>query len=224
MRVLIVDDDIETAAFLRRALDRLGHAVDIVADGNDAVWMATEVTYDAIVLDVNIPPPDGFEVCRHLRAHDVWSSVLFLTGRNDVVDRVAGLDAGGDDYLVKPFSVAELDARLRAVRRRGNPVRPPVIRLGNLEIDPNARTVRQQGLEVALTAKEFQLLEALAQSRGDVLSRSRLQERLWDFAFEARSNIVDALVRRVRAKLDIAASTATIETVRGVGYRISVKS
>lgn len=222
MRVLIVEDDDEVSHLLRQALGGAGHAVDIVDAGIDAIWMATEITYDAIVLDVNIPDPDGFEVCKRLRAQDIWAPVLFLTGRDDVADRVKGLNAGGDDYLVKPISMAELAARLQAVRRRGNPVRPVVTCVGDLEIDPSTQKVRRRGIEVSLSPREFRLVETLAQNPGDVLSRDALHERLWDFAFEARSNVIDTLVRRVRAKLDLPGERSSIETVRGVGYRMVV--
>jgi len=224
MRLLIADDDPSVADFLRLALGRAGHAVDVVSDGTDALWMATEVSYDAILLDVNLPPPDGFEVCRGLRAGQVWSPVLFLTGRAEVADRVAGLDAGGDDYLTKPVSVAELEARLRAITRRGPSPRPVVVVVGDVEVDPGNRTVRRQGVEIALTAKEFLLLETLVRNEGRVVSRSRLHEELWDFAFDARSNVIEVLVRRLRGKVDIPFGRSSIETVRGTGYRFSPDS
>lgn len=220
MRVLIAEDDADVVQALRLALGRSGHAVDAVTNGADAIWMATEVTYDAILLDVNLPPPDGFEVCRRLRDAEVWSAVIFVTGRDEVADRIAGLDAGGDDYLVKPFSLAELDARLRAVTRRGVMARPAVLRVGDIEIDPSARRVRRAGIEISLTPKEFVLLEMLARDEGNVVARSSIHETLWDFAFDAKSNVVEALVRRLRAKLDEPSGPSTIETVRGVGYRL----
>ncbi|MGH9024338.1 MAG: response regulator transcription factor [Acidimicrobiia bacterium] len=224
MRLLIADDDPSVADFLRLALSRAGHAVDVVSDGPDALWMATEVSYDAILLDVNLPPPDGFEVCRSLRASQVWAPVIFLTGRGEVADRVAGLDAGGDDYLTKPVSVAELEARLRAITRRGPSERPVVVVAGDVEVDPGNRTARRQGVEIALTAKEFLLLETLVRNEGRVVSRSRLHEELWDFAFDARSNVIEVLVRRLRGKVDIPFGRSSIETVRGTGYRFSPDS
>lgn len=221
MRLLIADDDPDVVEFLQEALERAGHAVDTVFEGQDAIWMASEVEYDAIVLDVNLPPPDGFEVCRALRAREIWAPVLFLTGRGEIADRVTGLDAGGDDYLTKPVSIAELEARLRAVGRRVPSLRPAILRAGDLEIDPASREVRRAGVPIALTPKEFSLLVTLVRNEGRVLSRSRLHEALWDFAFDARSNVLEALVRRLRAKLDEPFETASIETVRGAGYRFS---
>ncbi|MGI9032297.1 MAG: response regulator transcription factor [Acidimicrobiales bacterium] len=220
MRLMVVEDDEEVIGLLQRALGRSGHAVDVTTNGEDAIWMATEVSFDAILLDVNVPPPDGFEVCRRLRAAEVWASVIFLTGRDEVSDRVTGLDAGGDDYLVKPFSLAELDARLRAVGRRGRAARPTVLSVGDLAIDPGEKRVRRSGVDVCLSPKEFQLLETLAQHPGEVVTRGSLYELLWDFAFEARSNVVDALVTRLRAKIDRPFGRASVETVRGFGYRL----
>jgi two-component system OmpR family response regulator len=221
VRLLIADDDPDVVEILKVALERTGHAVDAVSDGQDALWMAGEVPYDAILLDVNLPPPDGFDVCRRLRRDEVWTPVLFLTGRADVVDRVTGLDAGGDDYLTKPVSMAELEARLRAVRRRAPSARPIILRVGDLEVDPSTRVARRAGVDVVLTAKEFLLLEILVRHAGQVVSRSRLHEELWDFAFDARSNVIEALVRRLRAKVDEPFGRASIETVRGTGYRLS---
>lgn len=223
MRILIAEDDPDVAVAMRFALSRAGHAVDAVDDGEDAVFMAAEIGYDAILLDVNLPPPDGFEVCRRLRARDVWTPVAFLTGRDAIADRVTGLDAGGDDYLVKPVSVKELEARLRALVRRGPAARPAVVRAGDLEIDPASRHVSRSGQTVVLTAKEFLLLELLARHPGEVVSRSDLREKLWDFAFDPRSNVLEALVRRVRAKVDVPFGRTSVETVRGVGYRLVVE-
>ncbi len=222
MRLLIADDDPFVADFLRLALTRAGHAVDVVSNGSDALWMAAEVRYDAVLLDVSMPSPDGFEVCRGLRAHEVWTPVIFLTGRGEVADRVAGLDAGGDDYMTKPVSVAELEARLRSITRRGPTQRPVVVVAGDLEVEPGNRTVRRQGVEIALTAKEFALLESLVRNKGQVVSRSYLREELWDFAFDARSNVIEALVRRLRSKVDVPFGRSSIETVRGSGYRFSL--
>lgn len=222
MRLLIAEDDRDVAAVMRIALGRAGHAVDAVGDGEDAVFMAAEIDYDAILLDVNLPPPDGFEVCRRLRARQVWAPVVFLTGRDAVGDRVTGLDAGGDDYLVKPVSVRELEARLRALTRRAGVARPTVLRIGDLEIDPASHQVERDGERIALTAKEFLLLETLARQPGQVVARSVLREKLWDFAFDPRSNVLDALVRRVRAKIDAPFGCVSLETVRGVGYRLTV--
>ncbi|MGQ0743831.1 MAG: response regulator transcription factor [Acidimicrobiales bacterium] len=220
MRVLVADDDAEVRLLLQRSLGRAGHAVDVVGKGDDALWMAGEVAYDAIVLDVNMPTSDGFTVCRQLRENQIWAPVLFLTGRDDVADRVTGLDAGADDYLVKPFSLAELEARLRSITRRRHQARPTTVDVGDLSIDPGARRVTRGGVEIVLTSKEFLLLEYLARHAGEALSRSAVHEQLWDFAFEPRSNVVDALVRRLRAKVDEPFGRSTIQTVRGTGYRL----
>ena len=224
MRLLIAEVDLEVAGMLRHALERAGHAVDTVTDGAGALWMAGEVAYDAILLDVDIPPPDGFEVCRQLRDRQVWAPVIFLTGRGGTTDKVLGLNAGGDDYLVKPFPIEELDARLRAVSRRGQPTRPAVLRAGDLELDPGARRARRGPTEIALTPKEFSLLELLVRHAGEALSRERLHETLWDFAFEPGSNVIDALVLRLRRKLDPPAGPSPIETIRGFGYRWAADS
>ncbi len=221
MRLLVAEDDTEVSALLCKTLRQDGHAVDIATAGDEAVWMAKEAAYDAILLDVNLPPPDGFAVCRELRASSVWSPVIFLTGRTEVSDRVEGLDAGGDDYLVKPFSLTELEARLRALTRRGAPARPVVLRAGDLQLDPASRRVVRGGVEIGLTPKEYLLLELLVRHQGETLSRLAIHERLWDFAFDPGSNVLDALVKRLRRKVDEPFGRSSIVTVRGVGHRFS---
>jgi two-component system, OmpR family, response regulator len=218
VRLLLVDDDDEILLFLGRALRKDGHAVDVVTDGTDAVWMAGAVSYDAILLDVNLPPPDGFEVCRRLRRAEIWSPLIFLTARAEVVDRVAGLDAGGDDYLVKPVAVEELDARLRALSRRAAPARPVRLEGGDLVVDTATRAVRRGEVAIDLTPKEFALLELLLRDRGRVVTRAKIHESLWDFAYEPESNVVDALIRRLRCRIDEPFGQSSITTVRGVGY------
>jgi two-component system OmpR family response regulator len=220
VRVLIVEDDPKMAGLLRRGLVEEGHAADVAASGDDALWMAAAVEYDAIVLDVMLPGMDGFAVCRQLRRDGVWSPVLMLTARDAVEDRVAGLDAGADDYLPKPFSFSELLARLRALARRGAAERPTVVEIGDLRLDPAARRVWRGETEIDLSAKEFALLEAFVQRPDQVLSRGRLLEHAWDFAYEARSNVVDVYVRYLREKIDRPFGRSTLETVRGMGYRL----
>jgi two-component system, OmpR family, response regulator len=220
MRVLIVEDEARMADVLRRALVRDGAAADLAVDGDEALELATIVEYDAVVLDVVLPGRSGFEVCRMLRDRGVWAPVLMLTALDAVDDRVAGLDAGADDYLVKPFALAELQARLRALTRRGRPERPAVLAVGDLRLDPARRQVRRGEREIELSAKEFALLEALMRRRGEVLSRLELIESAWDLAYENRSNVVDVYVRRLRRKLDDPLGAATIDTVRGAGYRL----
>jgi two-component system OmpR family response regulator len=222
MRVLIVEDEPKMAGLVRRGLVEEGHAVDVAAKGEDAVWMAEAHPYDAIVLDVMLPGLSGFETCRTLRNNGVWTPVLMLTARDGVEDRVSGLDAGADDYLTKPFSLAELLARLRALVRRGGPERPTELVVGDLKLDPASRRVWRDEHEIALSPKEFALLETFMRRPGAVLSRLQLLEHAWDFAYENRSNVVDVYVRYLREKIDRPFGRNSIETVRGAGYRLAV--
>jgi two-component system OmpR family response regulator len=220
MRVLIVEDEVRMASLIRRGLVQEGIAADIAASGEDALWMAGAHDYDGIVLDVLLPGLSGFETCRRLRESGIWAPVLMLTARDSVEDRVAGLDTGADDYLVKPFAFAELLARLRALARRGEVERPSVLEVGDLLLDPASREVRRGSTEIRLSAKEFALLETFMRRPGEVLSRLLLLEHAWDFAYENRSNIVDVYVRRLRTKLDEPFGRTSLETVRGAGYRL----
>jgi two-component system, OmpR family, response regulator len=220
MRVLVVEDEIKMGRLLERGLTEEGHAADVARSGDDALWMAAATEYDAIVLDVMLPGRDGFEVCRELRERGVWSPVLMLTARDAVRDRVEGLDAGADDYLAKPFAFAELLARLRALVRRGAVERPAVLEVGDLRLDPATRVVRRGDVEIPLSAKEFALLETFMRRPGEVLSRYQLLEHVWDFDYENRSNVVDVYVRYLREKVDRPFGRDSIETVRGVGYRL----
>jgi len=220
MRVLVVEDEARMAGLIRRGLAGEGLAADIAGRGEDAVWMAEAHDYDAIVLDVMLPGIDGFETCRRLRAAGVWAPVLMLTARDAVEDRVAGLDHGADDYLVKPFAFAELLARLRALARRGDQERPNVLCVGDLTLDPAARQVRRGEAEISLSAKEFSLLETFMRRPGEVLSRLHLLEHAWDFAYENRSNVVDVYIGHLRRKIDEPFGRRSLETVRGAGYRL----
>jgi two-component system OmpR family response regulator len=220
MRVLIVEDELRMASLIRRGLEHEGLAPDIACSGEDALWMASAHDYDAVVLDVMLPDLDGFEVCRRLRTAGVWSPVLMLTARDSVDDRVAGLDSGADDYLVKPFAFAELLARLRALARRGETGRPAVLAVGDLRLDPATREVTRAATQISLSAKEFALLETFMRRPGEVLSRFHLLEHAWDFAYENRSNVVDVYVRRLRRKIDEPFGRESLETVRGIGYRL----
>jgi two-component system OmpR family response regulator len=220
MRVLVVEDEAKLARLLARGLGEEGHVADVAGRGEDALWMAKAAPYDAIVLDVMLPGLDGFETCRELRANDVWAPVLFLTARDEVADRVRGLDSGADDYLVKPFSFAELLARLRALVRRAPGERPAELEAGDLRLDPAAHRAWRGEVEIDLSAKEFALLEVFMRRPGETLSRQQLLDGAWDMAFDARSNVVDVYVRYLREKVDRPFDRHSLETVRGVGYRL----
>ena len=220
MRILVVEDELKMAGLLHRGLAEEGHVVDVAAKGDDGLWMAGEVEYDAIVLDLMLPGMNGFDLCRRLREGGVWTPVLMLTARDSVEDRVAGLDAGADDYLPKPFSFAELFARLRALARRGAAERPPMLQVGDLRLDPATRQLWRGAAEISLSAKEFAVMETFMRRPGHVLTREQLLEHAWDFAFEPNSNVVDVYVRYLREKVDRPFGRRSIQTVRGVGYRL----
>ena len=220
MRVLIVEDDLRMASLLRRGLTGEGLAADVAVNGEDALWQAQAHPYDAIVLDVMLPGLDGFETCRRLRAEGIWVPVLMLTARDAVEDRVRGLDEGADDYLTKPFSLAELTARLSALARRGGVERPAVLEVGGLRLDPATREVRRDGVAIELSAREFALLETFMRRPGQVLTQDQLLEAAWDLGFAHRSNVVEVYVRYLREKIDRPFGIVSIETVRGAGYRL----
>ncbi len=220
MRILLVEDEFKMARALRRGLEQEGHSVDMSADGDEALARAVESEYDVIVLDVMLPGRDGFSVCRELRARGRWAPVLMLTARDAVEDRIRGLDAGADDYLVKPFAFGELLARLRALVRRGASERPPVITVGDVALDPAAHTVARDGRLVELSAREFSLLEFLMRHPGEVVSRTRILEQVWDVNYEGFSNVVDVYVGYLRRKLEQPFGRPLIRTVRGVGYAL----
>jgi two-component system, OmpR family, response regulator len=220
MRVLIIEDDLPLAAALRRGLRAEGIVADVAAKGEDALWMASATQFDAVVLDVMLPGIDGFETCKRLRNDGVWAPIIMLTARDAIEDRVRGLDMGADDYLTKPFSLAELLARLRALARRGAVERPSVLEVGDLRMDPATRQVWRGDTEVHLSAKEFALLEAFMRRPGEVLSQFQLLEHAWDYNYENRSNVVEVYVRYLRQKIDRPFGVESIETVRGAGYRL----
>jgi two-component system OmpR family response regulator len=213
-----------TAGLLRRGLSEEGYSVDIAVDGPDAVWQASEFSYDAVVLDVMLPGYDGIEVCRELRSRGRWAPVLMLTARDDLAARVRGLDSGADDYLAKPFSFDELFARLRALIRRGAPERPAQLRSGGLRLDPATRQAWRGEAELELSPKEFALLELFLRHPGQVLTRTRILEHVWDYTYDGVSNVVDQYVGYLRRKVDRPFGTAQLETVRGVGYRLRAAS
>jgi two-component system OmpR family response regulator len=222
MRVLVVEDSVKMAGLIRRGLQSDGLAADIAADGEDALWMAGSTQYDVIVLDVMLPGIDGFAVCRRLREDGVWAPVLMLTARDAIEDRVQGLDTGADDYLTKPFSFAELTARLRALARRGHIEQPTVLHAGDLHLDPATKRAWRGAADLSLSSKEFALLETFMRRPGQVLDRFQLLENAWDYDYENRSNIVDVYVRYLREKIDRPFGIESLETVRGSGYRLRV--
>jgi two-component system, OmpR family, response regulator len=224
MRILVVEDEMKMARAIRRGLENDGHTVETLDNGDDALFWAAEQHFDAIVLDVMLPGQDGFSVCRGLRAARIWTPVLMLTARGGVEDRIAGLDAGADDYLVKPFALGELLARLRALVRRGPAERAPQIVVGDIVLDPAAHTVTRAGVAVDLSPREFSLLEYLARHPGEVLRRGDILDHVWDYNYDGLSNVVDVYVGYLRKKLEKPFGSQVIRAVRGVGYALEAKS
>ena len=220
VRLLVVEDDERMALLLKRALEEDGYAVDVAGDGAEALWLGQETDYDAVVMDGMLPGMDGFDVVRRWRAGQRWVPILMLTARTGFAARIEGLDAGADDYLAKPFNFGELSARIRALVRRGAGERPAILRAGDLILDPASRRVTRAGQRIELTAKEFALLELLMRHRGDVLSRTRILENVWDFAYDPTSNVVDQYIGSLRRKLDRPFDRDDVQTVRGAGYRL----
>jgi two-component system OmpR family response regulator len=220
MRILIVEDDPKMAAVIGKGMRGEGIAADIADSGEDAIWMVGSTDYDALVVDIMLPGIDGFEVCRRLRKEGIWTPVLMLTARDAVEDRIAGLDGGADDYLIKPFSMAELLARLRALTRRGPVERPAVLAVGELRLDPARRQAWRGEAEIRLSPTEFAMLETFMRRPGEVLTRDQLLEHVWDYSYENRSNIVESYVRFLRQKIDRPFGVESVETVRGAGYRM----
>jgi two-component system OmpR family response regulator len=220
VHVLLVEDEVRMAAAIRRALRAEGIVADIAPTGGEAMAMARANEYDVLVLDVMLPDIDGFETCRRLRAERVWVPIIMLTARDAIEDRVRGLDQGADDYLTKPFSLAELLARLRALARRGPVERPAVLEVGDLRLDPATWQVWRGDAEIALSAREFAVLETFMRRPGQVLSHLQLLDAAWDLGYEQRSNVVEVYVRYLREKIDRPFGLKSLETVRGVGYRL----
>jgi two-component system, OmpR family, response regulator len=220
VRVLVVEDEVKLAALIRKALHEQGLLADVAVKGEDALWMAGSTPYDVVVLDVNLPGIDGFETCRRLREDGIATPILMLTARDAIDDRIVGLDSGADDYLVKPFDFGELFARVRALARRGPVQRGTTLTVGDLSLDVASRTVRRGDVEIPLSGKELQLIEVFMRRPGEVLSRYDLLEGAWDMRYESRSNVVDVYIRYLREKIDRPFGVTTIETVRGLGYRM----
>jgi DNA-binding response OmpR family regulator len=218
--LLLVEDDRKLVRALERGLAREGYAVDVAYSGEEALERVSGRTYDAVVLDVMLPGADGFEVCEAMRREQRTLPVLMLTARSEVADRIRGLDAGADDYLVKPFDFGELLARLRALGRRSQSERAPLVEVGELRLDAATRTVTRAGLEVELTAREFEVLELLARHDGQVVSRRQMLDQIWDGDDDGSPNVVDVYVGYLRRKLEDASGRQLIRTVRGVGFML----
>ncbi len=218
VKLLIVEDDTRLTAVIGRGLRRLGHIVDVVTTVDDARWSAAESSHAVYVLDVMLPDGDGFDLCRTLRAEGDWTPVLMLTARDAVADRVRGLDVGADDYLVKPFAFAELEARLRALARRGPSERPTKLEIGTLTVDAGAHRATVGHTDLPLTARQFAMLELLAKRPDQVLTRAMILDELWDWAFEGDPRIVDVYIGGLRRLLRDLPGAPTISTVRGIGY------
>ena len=224
MRILLVEDDLQIARFIRKGLSESSYAVDTVTTGEAALYEAAVGNYDAVILDVIIPGPDGFEVARRLRAEKINVPILMLTARDTVPDRILGLDAGADDYLVKPFQFAELLARLRALLRRGGPTHATVITVGGLEIDTRSHRVRVDSSAIALTTKEYALLEYLARNAGRVVGRAEIADHVWNEEFDPFSNLIEVYVNRLRRNIEKVSPRRLIHTVRGSGYMLDEES
>ena len=220
MRVLIVDDEIPLAETVRRGLANAGFVAEVMHNGEDALWAASENAYDAIVLDIMLPRLNGYRVLEELRKRQVWTPVLMLTAKDGEYDQTDAFDLGADDYLTKPFSFLVLVARLRALIRRGGPERPVVLSCGDLTLDPSRRRVHRNGEQIVLTPREFGLLEFLMRHRGDVVTKGEILDGVWDPAFEGDPNVVEVYVRYLRRKIDAPFGRHAIETVRGMGYRL----
>ncbi|MFM0629688.1 MULTISPECIES: heavy metal response regulator transcription factor [Paraburkholderia] len=222
MRILVIEDELKTAAYLKKGLEESGYAVDVANDGPQGLILAQEEEYDVIVLDVMLPGMDGWTIVKTLRATRT-TPVLFLTARDDVDDRVRGLELGADDYLVKPFAFVELLARVRTLARRGPPRESELIKVGDLEMDVNRRRVKRGGMRIDLTPREFSLLQLLARRQGEVLSRTQIASYVWDMNFDSDTNVVEVAIRRLRTKIDDNFPVKLIHTVRGVGYVLELK-
>lgn len=224
MRILLVEDDADIARFIRKGLTEQSYAVDVVTTGEEALYQASISVYDGIILDVIIPAPDGMEVCRRLRAEGLNLPILMLTARDLVSDRISGLDAGADDYLVKPFEFGELLARVRAMLRRTGTPHRTVLTVGGLEIDTRSHRVRIDGDAVALTTKEYALLEYLAHNAGQIVGREEIADHVWNQDFDPFSNLIEVYVNRLRRNIEKVSTKKLIHTIRGAGYMLEERA
>lgn len=220
MKVLVVEDETRLASTLKVGLQAEGFVAVSAADGVDGLWQATENEFDVVVLDIMLPGLNGYEVLRRMRARGVWTPVLVLTAKDGEYDQTDAFDLGADDYLTKPFSFRVLVARLRALVRRGAPQRPPVLTAGTLSVDPARRMVQRAGTQISLTPREYGLLEFLMRNKDIVVTKTEILQNVWDAHYEGPDNVVEVYVGYVRRKIDIPFGTNTIETIRGVGYRL----
>ena len=220
MRLLLVEDDVSIARFVRKGLAEQSYAVDVATSGEEALYNVSIGVYDGIILDVIIPPPDGFEVCRRLRAEGTQTPILMLTARDLVSDRIGGLDAGADDYLVKPFEFGELLARVRALLRRTGQPQKPVLTIGGLRIDTRSHRVELDGAAVSLTTKEYALLEFLGRNAGQIVDREQIADHVWNQDFDPFSNLIEVYVKRLRRNIEKVSTKKLIHTIRGAGYML----
>ena len=221
MRILVVEDEAKTAAAIRRGLEAEGYAIDIAPDDAEGLWLAEQNPYDVVILDIMLPELSGYELCARLREAGDWTPILMLTAKDGELDEAHALDTGADDFLTKPFSFVVLLARVRALLRRGKAERPAVLSAADLRLDPAAHRCWRGDAEVALTAREFAVLEYLLRHAGDVVSKVAILENVWDFNFDGDPNIVEVYIRHLRMKLDEPFASRLIETVRGAGYRLA---
>lgn len=220
MRILLVEDDPDVAGFIRRGLAEQAYAVDVVPDGEQALYLTSINTYDGLIVDIMIPPPDGLEVCRTLRSNGSTLPILMLTARGSVDEKIAGLDAGADDYLPKPFEFRELLARLRALLRRGGATISPILTAGDLEIDTRSHRVSLAGTPLSLTTKEYSVLEYLVRNNGRIVTREEIAEHVWNQEFDPFTNVIDVYINRLRRHLEKVSPRRVIQTVRGAGYMV----
>jgi heavy metal response regulator len=218
MRILLAEDQLRTAEYVKRGLTEVGYAVDLASDGEEALWLSENNPYDVIILDVMMPGRDGFSVVRQLRRMNIGIPVIFLTARSEVADRVKGLDAGGDDYLVKPFSISELLARVRALLRRRRPDATTSVRIADLELDLLSHEARRGNVQISLSNREFALLEFLMVSSPKPVSKTAIVEHVWDQNFDSQTNVVNVYVKYLRSKIELPGLKPLIHTVRGIGF------